>query len=284
MEIIREKRCVIGEGPIWNERDGLLYYVNAMGNREICTLDPITLKTEVYGQSEPVSAMAFTKDGRMIASRPDGVVFLNMYSSEWEYMYDPHKYRLLHCNDAKVGPDGRLYVGTQSEKRLKISDRVDGRLYRIDSDGQVKVLLDGLILSNGMDWSMDGKFFYHVDSGTKLVSEYRFYAEEGSIEPTGRAVFLKGADGLTVSTDGYLLVACWGQAHVAVVDASTMEIASYIELPAPAPASCGFFGSGMDMLAITTASYGVDVEKHPESGYLMIHKSKMKGRTPYLFG
>ena len=32
------------------------------------------------------------------------------------------------------------------------------------------------------------------------------------------------------------------------------------------------------------ARYGVDVEKHSESGYLMIHKSKMKGRTPYLFG
>ena len=49
-----------------------------------------------------------------------------------------------------------------------MSDKTDGKLYSIDKHGNVRVLLDGLILSNGLDWSADGKYFYHTDSGTKL--------------------------------------------------------------------------------------------------------------------
>ncbi len=35
---IWQKRCVIGEGPIWNEKEQRLYFVNGL-NDEICSLD-----------------------------------------------------------------------------------------------------------------------------------------------------------------------------------------------------------------------------------------------------
>ena len=35
MKILTQKRCVIGEAPIWNEREGLLYFVNAEVSREL---------------------------------------------------------------------------------------------------------------------------------------------------------------------------------------------------------------------------------------------------------
>ena len=38
MECISKKRCIIGEGPIWNEKESCLYYTNGMGS-EICKLD-----------------------------------------------------------------------------------------------------------------------------------------------------------------------------------------------------------------------------------------------------
>ena len=37
INIIRQNKCVIGEGPIWNEFDKKLYFVNSMVPNEICT-------------------------------------------------------------------------------------------------------------------------------------------------------------------------------------------------------------------------------------------------------
>ena len=44
----------------------------------------------------------------------------------------------------------------------------------IDKDGNVRVLLDNLNLSNGLEWSVSEKRFYHTDSGTELIKEYDF--------------------------------------------------------------------------------------------------------------
>ena len=40
----------------------------------------------------------------------------------------------------------------------------------------------------------------------------------------------------------------------------------------------------MDILAITTASYGADVSVDKEAGYTVLLKTETKGRKPYLFG
>ena len=104
--VIRQNKCVIGEGPIWNELDKKLYFVNSMGPNEICTYDYTSGKIEATVYSEGTAAIAFSKDGRMLVSRPSGAYFLD--SGKAVPMYDTEKYSLKHCNDSKVGPDGRL--------------------------------------------------------------------------------------------------------------------------------------------------------------------------------
>ena len=39
MNILFNKRCLIGEGPIWNEFNNKLYHVNGYGEDEICCID-----------------------------------------------------------------------------------------------------------------------------------------------------------------------------------------------------------------------------------------------------
>ena len=53
MEILSEKCCVIGEGPLWNPLDKKLYYVNAFAN-EVCTVDPATGEETVRHYDFPV--------------------------------------------------------------------------------------------------------------------------------------------------------------------------------------------------------------------------------------
>ena len=41
----------------------------------------------------------------------------------------------------------------------------------------------------------------------------------GKIDFTGRMTQVKGVDGFTVDIDNNIFAACWGQGHIAVVDA-----------------------------------------------------------------
>lgn len=281
MNVLCDKHCVIGEGPVWNEREKKLYQVNSFAD-EIVEMD---LSGHAATRKLPfgVAALAFSRAGEMLVSCRDGAYILHPDDTRTP-LYDTRKYRIQHGNDAKVGPDGRFYVGTQSEKRQGISDAVDGKLYSIDKNGEVKTLLDGLLLSNGFDWSMDERRFYHTDSATKIIKEYHFDKGTGEIAFTGRELRIPGVDGFTIDQQDQLYVACWGRGHIAVVDTADMEVKRYIEVPARIPASCCFAGEEMDQLVVVTASYGIEPGADPHAGNTLICTPGTRGRAPYLFG
>lgn len=283
MQILSEKRCIIGEGPVWNDFEKRLYYTNGMGGNELCMFDLDAKKLEVRPLKTGAAAYAFCKDGRLIVSRPDGVFILNEDDTV-EELYDTKKHPILYANDMKVGPDGRIYVGTQSGKRKGVSDKVDGKLYSIDKDGSVHILLDNLRLSNGLEWSIDEKRFYHTDSDTGIIKEYDFDKITGDISFTGRQVAVPGVDGFAVGKNDWLYVGCWGKGHIAVIDTLSMSVKEHIPVPTRIPTSCGFCGENMDVLAVTTASFTADLNEDNNAGYTFLRKTNVSGRKPYLFG
>ena len=282
MEIISDKRCIIGEGPIWNNEEQKLYFTNGMGN-EICMLDIYSGKLEVRPLDFGCAAFCFDKNNKLIVSTDNGVVILNDDNTT-SPIYDTDKYNIKYCNDMKVGPDGRIYVGTQSGKRKGVSDKIDGKLYSVDKCGNVLVLLDNLMLSNGLEWSIDEKRFYHTDSDTGIIKEYDFDKVSGTIAFAGRQVNVPGVDGFTIDQNDFLYVACWGCGHIAVVDTADMLIKEYIKVPAKIPASCAFGGDDMQKLVVVTATFGADLETDKNAGFTFMKRMEVEGRTPYLFG
>ena len=154
MEILSKIPCLIGEGPIWCEFDKMVWQVNGYGRNEIFGINLESGETTLRKLSFGVAAMAFSQEGEMLISTLEGAFKLNPDGSRTP-LYDTEKDEIKYGNDAKVGPDGRFYIGTQSSKRMGIGDKIDGKLYSINKYGNVKILLDGLILSNGFYWSMD---------------------------------------------------------------------------------------------------------------------------------
>ena len=282
MKILSSKRCTIGDAPIWNPFDKKLRHINGI-EKEICEIDLSTRNLTIRKLDFGVSAIAFSKKGEMLISCADGAYILN-FDGTRKPLCDMTKYDIRFGNDAKVGPDGRFYIGTQSEKRKGLSPKNDGKLYSVDKNGEVKVLLDGLNLSNGFDWSMDEKRFYHTDSGTGIIKEYSFDKHNGEIIFTGRQVEVLGVDGFTIDQNDFLYAACWGQGHIAVVDTANMQIKKYIGVPAEIPTSCCFAGEKMEHLIVTTANYDTDLEDDKNAGYTFIYDVKATGRKPYLFG
>ena len=282
-QILKNHRCIIGEGPVWNEKEQRLYFTNVSGGYEMCIFSPETDELHIRSLPLDVSAYAFSAKGEIIISHAGGVDILNDDSS-LSPLYDKEKYKIDFANDMKVGPDGAIYVGTQSRRRKGLSDDVDGRLYRISSDGKVKILIEGLLLSNGMDWSIDESRFYHADTDTEIIKEYFFDKKSGDIEFTGRQVCIPGVDGFTIGLDNRLYIGCWGKGYIAVVDTETMQLEKEIKIPAKIPTSCCFMGKNPDILAITTASRTADIESDENAGFTMLTKVGTKGRLPYLFG
>ena len=282
MRILSRKRCVIGEGPVWNEAEGALYYVNPC-EKELCRIHWSTGETTVRKLDFAASALAFGKHGELLISCGDGAFILNADGTR-SPLYDTNRYTIRYGNDAKVGPDGRFYIGTQSAKRMKLGDAIDGKLYAIDTRGLVTVLLDGLILSNGFDWSMDCQRFYHTDSDTHIIKEYAFDPEGPSLTFTGRELFVDGVDGFTIDQRDFLYIGCWGKGHIAIVDTNTMQITGHIPVPARIPASCCFAGENMDRLAVVTANWKSDLLEDPNAGFTFIHDTDTQGRPPFLFG
>ena len=282
MKILTEKRCYIGEGPIWNEWEERLYFTNGK-QREICIYD---FKTGALTSREvPAypSAVAFDHKNRLILSHVGGVHRIDE-NNVLLPLYDEKKYSIKHAGDMKVGPDGALYVGTISEKFLGISEKVDGKLYRISHDGEVEILLDGLLLPNGLDWSMDEKKFYHADSGQAIIQEYFFDEKTGKIAFSGRQVRVEGVDGLTVGYNGCLYVGCAWKKYISVIDGVDFTVKEYIPFTDTFPMSCGFCGKDMDILAVTTASDTADVTLDKNAGFTHLMGMSIKGRAPYRFG
>jgi sugar lactone lactonase YvrE len=47
-------------------------------------------------------------------------------------------------------------------------------LYRLDPDGTVHRMVDGLIVSNGLAWSADGRTMFHSDSKAQVIRAYDY--------------------------------------------------------------------------------------------------------------
>jgi sugar lactone lactonase YvrE len=142
-----------------------------------------------------------------------------------------------------------------------------GSLYRLDPDGTVHVVLEGLTVSNGLEWSPDGALAYHNDTATHSITVYTYDREAGL---TDRRVFASldhRPDGLTVDAQGGVWTALSDGGAVRRYTPEG-ELDAVIEVPARKVTACTFGGPGLDELFITTSREGLQRGDDPLAGAL----------------
>jgi sugar lactone lactonase YvrE len=189
----------------------------------------------------------------------------------------------VRLNDAACDPQGRFWVGT-------IADRDGGAaLYRLDPDGRTSVMLEDLTISNGIDWSLDGRTMYLADSGPGTVQAFDFDGERGTISNARVLIQLSAEegfpDGLTVDAGGDLWVAIWGGGSVRryAPDGSLLEVR---RTPAMETTSCAFAGEGMHWLFVTSATENwTDAQRRaaPSAGLVFRLETDATGRPAARF-
>ncbi|WP_369131713.1 SMP-30/gluconolactonase/LRE family protein [Modestobacter sp. I12A-02662] len=182
-------------------------------------------------------------------------------------------------NDGACDRAGRFYAGT-----MAFDERPGaGALYRLDTDGTVTTVLDGLTVSNGLGWSPDDRTVYLSDSGDAVVWAFDHDLATGEFSQQREFLRFDGshgvADGLTVDDEGCVWTALWGGGAVRRWSPDG-ELLAVVDVPAENTSSCCFAGPGRDVLVVSTSRQGLDDAARaaqPDAGRLFTARPGVAG-------
>jgi sugar lactone lactonase YvrE len=155
----------------------------------------------------------------------------------------------------------------------------------------VSTILEGVTISNGIDWSPDNRYCYYVDSGVATLYRYRFDLEQGMLYAPEvffrprEAARTSTPDGLCVDQAGNIWVAIWDGGCVLQLSPDG-EVLQEVRLPVSRPTSLIFGGEDLCDLYITSASTGLSPEERtaqPLAGDLFYLRTLIPGIPANLF-
>ena len=265
---VTEIRADLGEGPCWDNRSGVLLFVD-ITRGELHRYDPARGATQSIALGQEIGAAVPRTSGGLVVALRDGVATLENGELRWIAPIESQNHS-NRANDAKCDSKGRLWVGTMAFDMAPAA----GSLYRVDVDHSWHRAVAETTISNGIAWSPDDSRMYYIDSGTRRVDVFDFDPESGEL--TSRRPFIQFVesdgvpDGMTVDADGAVWVAMWGGACLRRIAPSGREI-DRIELPVTQVTSCAFGGPDLTDLYVTTARIGLsssEVAAQPLAGAL----------------
>ncbi len=169
----------------------------------------------------------------------------------------------IRMNDGGCDPAGRFLCGTMAYDQRPGA----GALYRLGADHSVTVVLEGVTISNGLEWSPDGALAYYVDTPTREISVFDSDSHGELHDRRPFASVDAMPDGLTVDADGGVWVALFdGRAVQGFGPDGTPG--ARVEVPEGRVTACTFGGDDLDRLFITTSREGLAPAEEPTAGSL----------------
>jgi sugar lactone lactonase YvrE len=261
-----------GEGPVWSERWGGLRWVDMLAGDILSLTADGEINRRHVGKIAAVvrpcrrgGAVIGVERGFALEETDGTITHLGeLWTNDG-----------VRMNEGGCDPDGRFYCGSLAYDQQPGA----GALYRLDADGSVRVVLEQVTVSNGLEWSPDGSHAYYNDTATYQISIFDY---DGVSGVSGRRVFVdlssesKRPDGLTVDAEGGVWVAL---SNSGVVRRYTPDglLDGVVELPARKVTACTFGGALLDQLFITTSREGIAPGRDPLAGSLFRAVVGVKG-------
>ncbi|MGP3734578.1 SMP-30/gluconolactonase/LRE family protein [Streptomyces sp. GDS52] len=273
VEQVTEPIAYHGEGPVWSAAWGGLRWLDMLAG-DVLSLAADGSVTRRHIDTVVAAVRPRRRGGAVMGvtrgfalEDADGKVTLldSLWSDDG-----------VRMNEGGCDPDGRFYCGS-----MAYDDRPGaGSLHRLDPDGSTTTVLDGVTISNGLEWSPDGDRAYYADTATDRVDVFDYDRERGL---SGRRPFAAvpggpggSPDGLTVDAEGGVWVALYGGGSVCryAPDGTLDEV---VTLPATKVTACTFGGPGLDRLFITTSREHLEPGAEPEAGALFACTPGVRG-------
>jgi L-arabinonolactonase len=273
-------RAKVGEGPVWDDRAGVLWWVDVKAPR-LFRFDPASGENREWPMPERIGCAIPRQAGGLIGACKSGFKWIDSESGAVTPLLDPEPNRPGNrFNDGKCDRCGRLFAGTMDDAEVACT----GTLYRLDPDLSVQAVRRDVHLSNGLDWSPDDRLLYYTDSLRRLIWVYDYDLERGML--ANEQVFARipaeagVPDGLCVDAEGFVWSAHWGGWRVTRY-APDGRIDRVLQMPVPQPSSCTFGGPDLATLYVTSAAIGMtaaDFAKAPDGGGLFALEAGVRGQ------
>ncbi|MCL6558248.1 MAG: SMP-30/gluconolactonase/LRE family protein [Firmicutes bacterium] len=278
-EIVVDRRCKIGEGPLWHPREKKLYWVDILEG-VIFRYDPVRHEYEEVYRGEVIGGYTIQEDGSLLLFMERGAVKLWRGGKLTTLIDEVRELRDTRFNDVITDPVGRVFCGTMPDKAGQ------AYLYRLNIDGTLTLVRDGIGLSNGMGFTPDKKQMYHTDSKKGEIHVFDYNLQDGSL--TNPRLFLRvqgggiEPDGLTVDAEGYVWVAHWNGSCIKRFTPDGKEVLEVV-FPAKKITSMTFGGDDYTELYVTSAALdGTPEEEGKGAGALFRLKPGVRGLPEHL--
>lgn len=261
MELIFYAGSSLLEGPIWDTANKLVYCVS-IEQGLIYQINPNSGEVQTFVTRGSVGCVALTSEGNLMSAEKNGIFLTNPNTGKKTYITQFESDVNLRYNDGRFDPVGRFLVGTKSEKDYFVEKTVvKGKLFSYHN-GFDKILLDNLLISNGIGFSHNGEKMYFIDTPTKKVAQYKYDLSTGDISFEKYIIEIDGEgwpDGMCVDLEGNIWVAEWEGGRVRKWDVNTGKVLDEVTLPCSRVTSCCLGGENLDELFITTAKSEKDI-------------------------
>jgi len=248
-ELIADYQCVTGEGPMWHPMERRVYWVDIPTGR-MFRYDPATGHHEQVYQGELIGGFTIQADGALLLFQERGAVRIWRDGALTTVLDEIPDERATRFNDVFADTEGRVFCGTMPTK-----ERL-GRLYRLDTDGSIHLILEGIGCSNGMGLTPDRKGLYYTDSGKREIYLFDYDAATGNL--TNQRLFVRTPegegvpDGMTVDAEGYVWSARWDGGHLFRFSPAG-ELVDKVAFPAKKVSCVTFGGPDYTDMYVTTA-------------------------------
>ena len=285
IDVLVNDRNIIGESPIYDNKNKVIYWVDIV-KKKFYKYDLATKKVNTYDVGKYDSYLVLDKKGNLLLGMQDGLYRYNFKKDKPQLLgtpprsYNGYSHRF---NDGKCDASGRLWAGTTTF--YEESDTCG--LYKIGSDYKFKPMISNVRVSNGMGWSPDNTKMYYIDYGKRLVYQFDFNLEKGTL--SNRKIFIDfknefgNPDGMNVDSKGNLWIAHWLGSRISVWDNQGKKIDQFM-FPNKIVTDPLFIGED---LIVSTATIGYSDKQYkfeqPYAGSLLKIHAGITGTPTYRF-
>jgi L-arabinonolactonase len=274
-----EARAVLGEGPFWDVGGQRLYWVDIKG-RLIHQFDPSTGIDKHWSTPEIIGSLAVRAKGGLVVALRSGFYFYDLELGQATVAAIPaHHPEQNRFNDGKTDRQGRFWSGSMDDNEKEPT----GGLFRLDSKLRCEQLVDGIVVSNSLCWSPDGRTMYFADSPRRTVWAWDFEPETGTIgnrRPLIQFSAKHGVpDGATVDAEGCIWLAHWDGWRVTRYDPKG-RVRQEIKFPVQRPTCPMFGGPNLNLVYVTSASINLserELTEQPHAGGLFVFEAEVPG-------
>lgn len=281
-QVYDDRRCELGEGPLWHPLRGQLFWFDILGQRLMWQERGAARE---HGFAEICSAAGWVSETELLIASETRLFVLDLESFVRRDVCALEAGNpMTRSNDGRADPNGGFWIGTMG----KGAEPGAGAIYRYYK-GALRQIHGHITIPNALCFAPDGRRGYFADTVTGRIMTQALDAEgwpqdlpedlpEVFVDLTAEGL---NPDGAVTDAAGNLWCAQWGASRVACYGPDG-AFRQAVDFPARHTSCPAFGGKDFDRLYCTTALEHLDEgvrAAEPMNGQTFAAPAPVRGRA-----